>query len=80
MPNDLIAWVSDPDSKDAYPIVTYTWLVLYKQYQDKRKAEILRDLLKYCLTDGQKDSESLGYIPLPPPVAEKAMAALQNAK
>jgi phosphate transport system substrate-binding protein len=80
MPNDLIAWVSDPDSKDAYPIVTYTWLVLYKQYQDKRKAEILRDLLKYCLTDGQKDSESLGYIPLPPSVAEKAMVALQNAK
>ncbi len=80
MPNDLIAWVSDPGGKEAYPIVTYTWLVLYKQYQDKKKAEILRDLLKYCLTDGQKDSEALGYIPLPPAVAEKAMDALQNIK
>jgi phosphate transport system substrate-binding protein len=80
MPNDLIAWISDPAAKDAYPIVTYTWVVLYKQYQDKKKAEILRDLLKYCLTDGQKDSESLGYIPLPPVVSDKAIAALQNIK
>jgi len=80
MPEDLIVWVSDPGDKDAYPIVTYTWLVLYKQYPDKKKAEILRDLLKYCLTDGQKDSEALGYIPLPPVVADKAVAALQNIK
>jgi phosphate transport system substrate-binding protein len=80
MPNDLIAWVSDPAGKDAYPIVTYTWLVLYKDYPDKKKAEILRDLLKYCLTDGQKDSDGLGYIPLPPAVAEKAIAALQSIK
>jgi phosphate transport system substrate-binding protein len=80
MPNDLIAWVSDPGARDAYPIVTYTWLTLYKQYPDKKKAEILRDLLKYCLTDGQKDSEALGYIPLPPAVADKAITALQNVK
>ena len=80
MPNDLIAWVSDPAGKDAYPIVTYTWLVLYKDYPDKKKAEILRDLMKYCLIEGQKDSDGLGYIPLPPAVAEKAIAALQNVK
>jgi len=80
IPNDLIAWVSDPDAKDAYPIVTYTWLLLYKNYPDKKKTAVLRDLLKYVLTDGQKDAEPLGYIPLPKPVGEKVLAALENIK
>ena len=66
LPADLIAWASDPAGKDAYPIVTYTWLLLYKQYPDKKKADVLKDLLAYCLKDGQKDAEPLGYIPLPP--------------
>jgi hypothetical protein len=34
--------------------------------------------LKYSLTDGQKESEALGYIPLPGEVAEKAKSAVQN--
>ena len=37
-------------------------------------------MLLYCLTDGQKDSESLGYIPLPAPVVEQDKAALANIK
>ena len=78
VPEDLIVWASDPDSKEAYPIVTYTWLLCYKQYQDKKKLEILQDLLKYCLTEGQKESEALGYIPLPNSVVEKSTAALQK--
>ncbi len=80
IPNDLIAWISDPEAKDAYPIVTYTWLVLYKNYPDKKKTAVLHDLLKYVLTEGQKDAEPLGYIPLPKPVSEKVLAALQNIK
>ena len=80
LPEDLIVWASDPEAKDAYPIVTYTWLLCYKQYQDKKKFEILQDVLKYCLTDGQKESESLGYIPLPPAVADKVSAAVQTIK
>jgi phosphate transport system substrate-binding protein len=78
LPADLIAWQSDPDVKDAYPIVTYTWLLCYKQYSDKKKLEVLKDLLNYCLTDGQKEAESLGYIPLPPKVIEAVKAAAQT--
>jgi phosphate transport system substrate-binding protein len=80
MPDDLIVWASDPDSKEAYPIVTYTWLICYKQYKDKKKYDLLQALLQYCLTDGQKDSEALGYIPLPAAVVEKVKAATQNIK
>ena len=80
MPDDLIAWAPDPEAKDAYPIVTYTWLIAYKQYKDKNKFDVLQNLLQYCVTDGQKDSEALGYIPLPPAVVEKVKAAAQNIK
>src|SRR5215813_10899443 len=56
MPNDLIVWASDPEAKEAYPVVTYTWMIFYKQYKDKNKLAVLQDLLQYCLTEGQKDS------------------------
>jgi phosphate transport system substrate-binding protein len=78
LPDDMIAWASDPDVPDAYPIVTYTWLICYRKYPDKNKMQAMQDLVKYGLTDGQKDAETLGYIPLPSNVVTKAMAAVQN--
>jgi phosphate transport system substrate-binding protein len=78
LPDDMIAWASDPDGKGAYPIVTYTWLILYKQYPDKKKLAVLQDFLKYSLTDGQKECEPLGYIPLPAAVVDRVRAAAQN--
>jgi phosphate transport system substrate-binding protein len=78
LPDNMIAWASDPEVADAYPIVTYTWLICYKKYPDKNKQQAIQDLVKYGLTDGQKDAETLGYIPLPAAVVEKATAAVQN--
>jgi phosphate transport system substrate-binding protein len=78
LPDDLIAWAPDPPSDDAYPVVTYTWMIAYRKYGDKDKLAAMQDLLKFGLTDGQKDAEALGYIPLPEPVATKALAAVQN--
>jgi phosphate transport system substrate-binding protein len=78
LPDDMIVWASDPDAGEAYPIVTYTWLILYKQYPNKQKLEALQGLLKYALNEGQKDCEALGYIPLPAAVSEKVIAAVTN--
>jgi phosphate transport system substrate-binding protein len=77
LPENLIAWVVDPEPKDAYPIVTYTWLLVNKKYE-KSKLAVLQDLLKYSLSDGQKDAEPLGYIPMPQPVVEKVRAAVDT--
>jgi phosphate transport system substrate-binding protein len=77
LPDDLIMWVSDPEPKDAYPIVTYTWLMANKKYS-KEKLGAFRGLLEYGLTEGQKDAEPLGYIPLPAPVVERVKAAANN--
>ena len=76
MPPDMIAWVPDPVGKEAYPIVAYTWMILHKKYDSKQKLDALRGLIDYALTDGQKESESLGYVPLPAEVAAKVKAAV----
>ena len=78
MPEDLVGWLPDPAGDEAYPIVTYTWMLAYKKYADPKKAQALKEVLAYCLTDGQKQSESLGYIPLPSVVVDKVKAALGN--
>jgi phosphate transport system substrate-binding protein len=78
LPDDMIAWAKDPEVADAYPIVTYTWLICYKKYADKNKLTALQDLVKFGLTDGQKDAEALGYIPLPDSVVAKATGAIQS--
>jgi phosphate transport system substrate-binding protein len=80
LPDSLIAWVPDPEVKDAYPIATFTWLLCNKKNPDPKKAEVLRNLLLYCLTDGQKEAEALGYLPLPDAVATKVKAAVQNVQ
>ena len=77
VPDNLIVWVPDPEPKDAYPIVTYTWLLVNRKY-DKSKLSVLQDLLRYGVTDGQKDAEPLGYIPLPAPVVDKVKAAIDT--
>ncbi len=77
LPPDMIVWVSDPDGKDAYPIVTFTWMAFYKQYPDKDKMEALKALVNYGLTEGQKESEALGYVPLPDSVVAKDQEALK---
>jgi phosphate transport system substrate-binding protein len=78
MPENLIAWAPDPDGDESYPIITYTWLLCYKQYADAEKVKILKEVIDYCLSEGQKSSEQLGYIPLPENVVEKVRAAAEN--
>jgi phosphate transport system substrate-binding protein len=77
IPADFIVWVSDPTAPDAYPIVTYTWLILHKTYSDQAKLDAVKGLVNYGLTDGQKDAESLGYVPLPPMVVSKGQDAVK---
>jgi phosphate transport system substrate-binding protein len=73
-PPDLIVWVDDPTDPGAYPIASFTWQLFY-QKQDPQKADYLRKLVAYGLTEGQKIADSMGYIPLPPTVIEKVKAA-----
>ena len=75
LPPDLRAWVSDPDAPKAYPIASYTWMLFYKENKEPKKAAAARDLVEYCLTEGQKTSAQMGYIPLPPNVVDAVRKA-----
>jgi phosphate transport system substrate-binding protein len=77
-PADLRVWVPDPDGPEAYPIVSYTWMLFYKKYDSPTKAEAIRDIVKYCLGDGQKMSAKLGYLPLPEKVVQVVSKAAEN--
>jgi phosphate transport system substrate-binding protein len=78
LPADFRAWLPDPDGAVAYPIVSYTWMLFYKKYSDPKMAEAIRDVVKYCLTEGQKVSDEMGYIPLPSQVVEVVAKAANN--
>ena len=76
MPDNLRLFVADPPGPDAYPIVTFSWILLYKSYGQPEKSEAMRELFRWTLTDGQKYAPELGFIPLPPSVTGPALAAL----
>ena len=81
MPANLRVWIPDPPGADAYPIVTYTWMLCFKDYSDKPKqAAALKEVLRYGLTEGQKCSVELGYIPLPPDVVEQVLEAVKTIR
>ena len=72
----LRAFDPDPGGDGSYPIVTYTWLMLYREYDDEQVGKAVEDLVRWCLTDGQDYCEPLGYIRLAPEVVEKGRRAL----
>ncbi|MGZ9082889.1 MAG: phosphate ABC transporter substrate-binding protein PstS, partial [Rhodoplanes sp.] len=76
---DLRGWIEDPEGAEVYPIATFSWLLFYKD-QDDKKADVLRQLVEYCATKGQAIADSMGYIPLPANVVEKIKAAAAEIK
>lgn len=80
MTDNLIVWLPDPAGKDSYPITSYTWLLAYKTYKDPAKAKALKDVIRYGLTEGQKVSEEMGYVPFSDEVAQKILAHVDDIK
>ncbi|MGE0431364.1 MAG: phosphate ABC transporter substrate-binding protein PstS [Planctomycetota bacterium] len=75
LPENLRAFITDPEGDASYPIVSYTWLLCHPVYDDENKCKALKALIDYCLHDGQKMSSQLGYVPLPADVVAKVKAA-----
>ncbi|MBD2210487.1 phosphate ABC transporter substrate-binding protein PstS [Nostoc linckia FACHB-104] len=75
LPENLRAFISDPEGADSYPIVSYTWILAYKKYPDAAKSKAMEAMIEYALTDGQKLATELGYVPLPQNVITKVATA-----
>jgi len=76
MPDDFRVSITNPDAADAYPIASFTWMLLYQHPSDHARSAAMVDFLKWALNDGQKFAPALGYAPLPQPVVAKEMQAL----
>ena len=80
LPEDMVAWLSDPEGAKSYPITSYTWMIFRKNNGDANKAKAMRDMIEYGLTDGQKMAAAMGYIPLPQVVVDQVRKASANIK
>ena len=65
---------------DAYPISSFTWILVYAQQSDSVKGRKLRDFLKWALTEGEKQASALDYAPLPASMASRLTARLDSIK
>lgn len=78
MPEDFRVSITNPPGADAYPIASFTWLLLYQNPAEKDKAKIMVDFMEWALGEGQKHASGMGYAPLPPNVIEMERKALQK--
>jgi phosphate transport system substrate-binding protein len=79
IPQDLQIRVADPETSGAYPIVTYTWVLSRRHYDDPREAATLKTLLLDCLTDRKQEiARQLGYVRLPEAVIDRIRTELES--
>jgi len=78
MPADFRVSITNPPGKSAYPIASFTWLLVPTNPTDKNKDKILKDFLFWMLDQGQTMTSALDYAPLPKEVVEKEKAAITS--
>jgi phosphate transport system substrate-binding protein len=71
--DDLRIYVPDPPGEKSYPIVTYTWLLVYRNYADADTARAVKEAVAWGLDSGQPLAEEMGYIPLPDAIRRRAL-------
>ena len=80
MPADFRVSITNPPGKDAYPISSFTWLLIPAQSKDAAKGKIISDLLNWVETDGQKMTSELAYAPLPENVVSKVKETIKQVR
>ena len=78
MPDDFRVSITNPPGKAAYPISSFTWLLIPQKFQDAGKRDAIKGFLKWMLSEGQNQVESLSYAKLPKEVVEKEKKAINN--
>jgi len=78
MPADFRVSITNAPGKTAYPISSFTWLLIPAQAKDPNKGKIIVDFLDWMVNDGQKMTSQLSYAPLPASVVEKVKATIKQ--
>ena len=80
MPEDFRVSITNAPGKAAYPISSFTWLLIPAKFTDSSKRDALKGFLKWAITDGQNYAEGLSYAKLPREVVDREMKAIDNIK
>jgi phosphate transport system substrate-binding protein len=78
MPDDLRVSITDAPGDGAYPISSYTYILVYKEQRDAAKGKALVDFLWWAVHDGQRFAPSLQYAPLPEEVVRRVETKLNS--
>lgn len=80
MPDDFRVSITDAPGKNAFPIASFTWLLIPEKIADPKKREAIQGFLKWMLGPGQKMTAALEYSPLPAAVVAKEEKMLSRVK
>jgi phosphate transport system substrate-binding protein len=80
VPDDFRVSITNAPGRGAYPLVSYTWLLVPARIDDPAKRELIVAFLEWMYRNGQPMAEPLGYAPLPPSVAAKALKAVSRLR
>ena len=80
MPEDFRVSITNAPGKDAYPIASFTWLLVPSTIQDGAKRKVITDFLHWMLADGQAMAEPLAYARLPKEVVSMEVKAIARIK
>ncbi len=80
MPQNLRMFFPDPPGPDSYPLVTYSWILLYGKYLGPQKGLVVKDFVNWSLGKGQRYAESLGYCRVPSDVVGLANKKIEEIK
>jgi phosphate transport system substrate-binding protein len=78
MPADFRVSITNAPGKTAYPISSFTWLLIPAKIQDTAKRDAIKGFLKWMLTDGQGYTEQLSYAKLPKEIVDRELKAISN--
>jgi phosphate transport system substrate-binding protein len=78
MPADFRVSITNAPGADAYPIASFTWLLVYQHAADVSRSARLVEFIRWAVTDGQAFAADLGYAPLPDAVVQQELAALDR--
>jgi len=78
MPPDFRVSITDAAAAEAYPIASFTWLLVPTRIKDADKGRAMKEFLTWMLADGQKLAPALQYAPLPEAVIGLERQALER--
>lgn len=77
-PDDLRVSITDAAGPTAYPISSYTYILVYKEQPDAVKGKVLVDFVWWGIHDGEKFAKDLLYAPLPDEIVKRAEAKINS--